>query len=240
MLSKNQLRLIKGLRKKKNRLEEGLFIAEGVKLVNELLDSRFKPYKIYCTEEYQRSLDDNLMHLVTQKELKGISELSSPNQVLGLFHIPIQDELNRKGLTVALDDLNDPGNLGTIIRLCDWFDVQQLVCSNNTADCFNQKVVQASMGSLARVSIVYTDLENYLEQESRPVYGTFMQGENLYGTPLQKDCVLVMGNEAKGISKTLEAHITDRLSIPQFGIKRDTESLNVAMATAIFLSELRR
>ena len=240
MLSKNQLRLIKSLRKKKNRLQEGLFIAEGIKLVNEFLESGFLPFKIFGTEHYKQGIKEEFFQMINERELKSISELSSPNQVLGIFQIPQEGKLKRKGLSLALDNLNDPGNLGTIIRLCDWFGVSQLVCSPKTVDCFNQKVVQASMGSLARVSIVYTDLENYLKEENRPVYGTFMEGTRLYDYPLEKDCVLVMGNEANGISPEIEALVTDKLSIPQFGEQRKTESLNVAMATAICLSEWRR
>lgn len=217
-----------------------MFVAEGVKLVSELLASRFEPFRIFATTEFDHSVKEELFQLINERELKSISELSNPNQVLGLFRIPGQEGLIRKGLSLALDDLNDPGNLGTIIRLCDWFGVEQLVCSPNTVDCFNQKVVQASMGSLARVSVLYTDLEQYLESETRPVYGTFMEGSNLYGYPLKKDCVLVMGNEANGISGPVEKLITEKLSIPQFGKKRETESLNVAMATAICLSEWRR
>ena len=240
MLSKNQLRLIKGLRKKKNRLQHGLFVAEGIKLVNELLESHFEPFKIFGTAEFRHRISADLYQLVDERELRSMSELNTPNQVLGLFHIPQEDSPVRSGLSLALDDVNDPGNLGTIIRLCDWFDVQQLVCSNNTVDCFNQKVVQASMGSLARVSVIYTDLEKFLHEESRPIYGTFMDGINLYGYPVEKDCVLVMGNEANGISKPIERIVTEKLSIPQFGQERKTESLNVAMATAICLSEWRR
>ena len=139
-----------------------------------------------------------------------------------------------------LDEINDPGNLGTIIRLCDWFGVRQLVCSTNTVDCYNQKVVQASMGSLARVQVSYVDLISYLKEERRTIYGTFLNGDNVYQTDLDSDAVIILGNEANGISDKLSAVVNKKLTIPQFGQQQLTESLNVAMATAIFLSEFRK
>ena len=139
-----------------------------------------------------------------------------------------------------LDEINDPGNLGTIIRLCDWFDIKELVCSKNTVDCYNPKVVQASMGSIARVSINYEDLEEYLTTEQRPIYGTFLAGQNIYHKDFEKEAVIVMGNEANGISKPIEALVSHRIAIPRFGELQATESLNVATATAVVLSEFCR
>lgn len=237
MLSKNQLKFIRSLKKKKIRQSEGLFLAEGIKVVEELLKSSFKLHKLYFTEAYSNPLFIDDYNLITDKDLHLISELSAPNQVIGIFEIPPFKDPIHKGLTVVLDEINDPGNLGTIIRLCDWFGVSQLVCSTNTVDCFNQKVVQASMGSLSRVDIIYTDLITYLEKEKRNIYGTFMNGDNIYKTDLEYDAVLIMGNEANGISDSLKEYVTHKVTIPQFGHQQLTESLNVAMATAIFLSE---
>ena len=138
-----------------------------------------------------------------------------------------------------MDAVRDPGNLGTIIRLCDWFGVTQLICSKDTTDCYNPKVVQATMGSLARVSICYTDIQKFIAESSLPVYGAFMEGKNVYTQNLLQDAILVMGNEANGISEKIEKLITEKISIPQFG-NQTTESLNVATATAILLSELKR
>lgn len=240
MLSKNQVKLIHGLKKKKIRQSENLFIAEGIKVVEELLGSKLKVRKLFFTNAYLNPYNVTDYQIITDKELQLISDFSSPNQVLGIFEIPAFKEPVHKGLTVLLDEVNDPGNLGTIIRLCDWFGVDQLVCSKNTADCYNQKVVQASMGSLARVNVTYVDAVSYLKNEKRPVYGTFLNGENVYLTPLVSDAVLVLGNEANGISKAVEAYVTQKITIPQFGEKHLTESLNVAMAAAVFLSEFRR
>jgi len=240
MLSKNQLKFIQGLKKKKNRQAEHLFLAEGIKVVEELLGSSFKLKKLYGTEAYSNPFKIKEYQLITDKELQLISDFSTPNQVLGIFEIPSVKDPIHKGLTVLLDDINDPGNLGTIIRLCDWFGISQLICSKNTVDCYNQKVVQASMGSLARVSVIYMDLKSYLKEEKRTVYGTFLNGDNLYQCVLESDAVLIFGNEANGISDAIAALVTKKLTIPQFGQQQLTESLNVAMATAIFLSEFRK
>jgi len=240
MLSKNQLKFIRSLKKKKIRQSEGLFLAEGIKVVEELLKSSFKLHTLYFTEAYSNPLHENDYTLITDNDLRLISDLSSPNQVFGIFEIPPVSGLNRQGLTVLLDEINDPGNLGTIIRLCDWFGVSQLICSTNTVDCYNQKVVQASMGSLSRVPIIYTNLISYLKREKRHIYGTFLNSDNVYDTVLESEAVLVLGNEANGISDSIKEFVSHKLTIPQFGHQQLTESLNVATATAIFLSEFNR
>ena len=240
MLSKNQLKFIQGLKKKKIRQSERLFLAEGVKVVEELLRSSFILHKLYFTEAYTNPLNVADYHLITDKELQLISDFSTPNQVLGIFEIPDVKDSVHEGITVLLDEINDPGNLGTIIRLCDWFGVRQLVCSTNTVDCYNQKVVQASMGSLARVQVTYIDLISYLKEERRTIYGTFLNGDNVYHTDLESEAVIILGNEANGISDNVSAAVDKKLTIPQFGQQQLTESLNVAMATAIFLSEFKK
>ncbi len=178
--------------------------------------------------------------IVSEADLKKISCLTTPNTALAIFKIPETDTIINQGLILALDDIRDPGNLGTIIRLCDWFGIKQLVCSLKTVDCYNPKVVQATMGSLTRVNIVYTDLSIYLKEVDVPVFGAFMDGKNVYQTELPKNGVLVLGNEANGISSIIEASVTDKISIPRFGDLQATESLNVATAGAILLSEFRR
>ena len=240
MLSKNQIKFIRSLKKKKFRQLNQLFLAEGVKVVNELLNSSFKLHKLYGTASFQNTFKINDLQIITEEELKMVSDFTNPNQVIGIFEIPQEKKPLDQGLTVALDDINDPGNLGTIIRLCDWFGVSQLICSNNTVDCFNPKVVQASMGSLTRIQINYVDLSASLPQEQRVIYGTFLDGENIYNSKHDINSVLVLGNEANGISERIGELVQRKLTIPQFGDQQQTESLNVATATAIFLSEFRR
>ena len=240
MLSKNQLKLIRSLKKKKFRQSNQLFLAEGIKVVEELINSSFKLRKLYCTSSYLNPLQVTDIQIITENELELISDFSNPNQVVGMFEIPEENEPIKKGLTLALDGINDPGNLGTIIRLCDWFGVSQLICSENTVDCFNPKVVQASMGSLTRVSINYRNLHDYLAEEDRTIYGTFLNGENIYTSKPVIDSVIVLGNEANGISDQIKELVTNKITIPQFNEEQHTESLNVATAAAIFLSEFRR
>lgn len=239
-LSKNQLKLIVSLRQKKYRQKHKLFIAEGIKVVSELMKSSLEVEQLFVTENSVYSATKDKTTIITPATLKKISSLKTPNSVLGLFKIPEEQPPQNKGLIVALDDINDPGNLGTIIRLCDWFGVKQLLCSKNTVDCYNAKVVQASMGSITRVQINYIDLESYIPNHKKAVYIAEMKGENIYKTNLPKDAILIMGNEANGVSDTIKKMINNRLSIPRFGDLQQTESLNVATATAILLSEFRR
>ena len=236
MISKNQIKNITRLQQKKYRQQEGLFIAEGVKVINEFLNSTFKLVDLFSTKTFNVENET----LITEAELKKISALKTPNTALAVFEIPKLSLIESKGLIVALDDLRDPGNLGTIIRLCDWFGVKQLLCSKETVDCFNPKVVQATMGSLTRVNVFYIDLNHYLEETKQTVFGAFMDGENVYASNLPADGILVLGNEANGISQSIEKHVNKRISIPRFGDLQATESLNVATAGAILLSEFRR
>jgi len=240
MLSKNQFKLISSLKKKKYRNLNNLFFAEGIKVVEELISSNIKLYKLFCTKGYANKLNVENTQIISDKELKSISEFSNPNQVFALFEIPVKETIRNTGLTLVLDAINDPGNLGTIIRLCDWFAIDQIVCSTNTVDCYNPKVVQASMGSLSRVSVVYCDIIEFLEKETRPIYGALLEGENIYKITLPSHAVLIMGNEANGINNVVQNLISKPITIPQFGDIQITESLNVASATAILLSEFKR
>lgn len=240
MVSKNQIKLITSLEQKKFRQKHKLFIAEGVKVIQELLLSNFELEHLYVTEPVFEKTNEKLITTVSESDLKRISCLSTPNNCLALFKIPAEKAINEAGLIVALDDIRDPGNFGTIIRLCDWFGIQQIICSEQTVDLYNPKVIQATMGSLARVNVSYVDLPNYLKNTNKIVFGTFMNGKNVYQETLATDGILVLGNEANGISKEVEKHITQRLAIPRFGTIKKTESLNVATATAVFLSEFKR
>lgn len=239
-ISKNQLKIITSLSQKKYRQKHKLFIAEGVKVVNELLNSSFIIDTLFATDDFETTNLSDKIIIISDKELQKISSLKTPNKVLGLFVIPDEKPLQENGITIVLDAINDPGNLGTIIRLCDWFGISQLLCSADTVDCYNQKVVQASMGSLSRISIKYMDLKSYLKATKLPTFIADMEGENVYKYGLPKEAILIMGNEANGVSAELKTLCKNKISIPRFGETQETESLNVATATAILLSEFKR
>lgn len=236
MLSKNQIKLIKSLSQKKYRQQHGLFTVEGIKGINEFLESDFELYSLFTTN----LIFDAPSQQISENELKKISTLKNPNTALALFKIPVSKTPKSNGLIVVLDDIRDPGNLGTIIRLCDWYGISELVCSLKTVDCYNSKVVQATMGSLTRVNINYLNLEQYLDSCNKTIFGTFLKGENIYTSQLPRVGAIVLGNEANGISSVIQEKINKKLTIPQFGTKKSTESLNVANATAIVLSEFMR
>ncbi|MBP9848384.1 MAG: RNA methyltransferase [Flavobacterium sp.] len=240
MLSKNQIKLITSLQQKKYRKQEQLFFAEGIKVVQELLHSNFELQELFTTKQDFLSVSKDKLHAISEAELKKISALATSNSCLAVFKIPKAKEMKESGLILALDDVRDPGNLGTIIRLCDWFGIETLFCSEETVDIYNPKVVQATMGSISRVNVVYGDLENFLVKTKLTVFGTFMDGKNIYQESLPNDGIIVMGNEANGISEAVEKLVTDRIAIPRFGDLQITESLNVATATAIILSEFKR
>lgn len=240
MISKNQIKLITSLQHKKYRQEHQLFLAEGVKVIQELLGSNFMLEHLFETEAFFNNVSSDKKTMIKDQDMKRISALSTPTNCLAIFKIPLPLPVVEQGLIVALDDLRDPGNLGTIVRLCDWFGVTQLLCSSETVDLYNPKVVQATMGSIARVNVTYIDLVGFMAATALPVYGTFMDGANVYQQVLPKDGIVIMGNEANGISDQLDKIIQNRIAIPRFGQVQKTESLNVATATAIFLSEFRR
>ena len=240
MVSKNQIKLITSLQQKKYRKQEQLFFAEGVKVVQELLHSNFELQDLFTTKQDFLTVPKNKVHAISEVELKKISALTTPNTCLAVFKIPKVKEMVEKGLIVALDDVRDPGNLGTIIRLCDWFGIETLFCSEESVDIYNPKVVQATMGSISRVNVVYGNLETFLSQTKLPIFGTFMDGKNIYQEELSKEGIIIMGNEANGISTSVEKLVSERIAIPRFGNLQVTESLNVATATAIILSEFKR
>jgi TrmH family RNA methyltransferase len=240
MVSKNQIKLITSLQQKKFRQKSQLFIAEGVKVIQELLQSNFVLEHLYVSEGIFLEIPSEKRTIVTENDLKKITCLSSPNNCLALFQIPTQKNQEISGLTIVLDDIRDPGNMGTIIRLCDWYGVNNIICSDQTVDIYNPKVVQATMGSIARVNVYYENLNTFLPTLDLPIYGTFMDGKNVYKEILPKNALLVLGNEANGISTEIEKLTTNKIAIPKFGTVQKAESLNVAMATAIFLSEFKR
>jgi len=239
MVVKSQIKFIKNLQQKKYRTQNKLFVVEGIKTVNELLQSKLKVYKIYVTESSLLETNGNFVELASEADLKKMSGLSTPNKVLGVFYIPAPKEIDFTDWVIALDDVRDPGNMGTIIRLCDWFGIASLICSPNSVDCYNPKVLQATMGSISRVNLVYEDLQKVFGRTDVLVYGAFMDGKEVYNEQFPKSGILVMGNEANGVSAAVEDLVSKKISIPQFGAKT-TESLNVATATAILVNEIRR
>ncbi len=248
MISKNQIKFIRQLELKKYRKREGLFVAEGPKVVGDLMEC-YKPEAIFATSEWTSAHSQASSRLteITPDELSRISFLQHPQQVLALFHIPDSSSRISRipypgNLFLALDGVQDPGNLGTIIRIADWFGISTLFCSPDTADAYNPKVVQATMGSLAHVHIIYTELPALLDSlpASYPVYGTLLDGHDIYRQELTSEGIIVMGNEGSGISEAVRHRVNRRLLIPCFHEGRTAESLNVAIATAVTCSEFRR
>ena len=247
MISKATIKRIHALEMRKYRKNERLFVAEGPKLVNELYMS-MKPVYVAALPEWIASnanlLNNTTYDTLTPKELQKASLLMHPQQVIALFQIP-ENELNpdllKDELILMLDGVQDPGNLGTIARVADWFGIRHIICSPDTADIYNPKAVQATMGALARVKFYYTELAMVLSQYSGPIYGTFLDGNNIYKEELSRNGIIVMGNEGKGISQRTREMINRRLLIPNYPEGTlTTESLNVAIATSIVCAEFRR
>lgn len=258
MVSKNVIKQIRALSLKKHRDATGLFVAEGPKVVGDLLPL-LHCEKLFLTPEGMEAfagkkwgamLEQGHTESITQAELERLSMLKSPHAALGVFRLPQRDsapermaELARTRLCLALDGVQDPGNLGTIIRIADWFGIEHIFVTADTADAFSPKVVQATMGAIGRVSLHQVDLASMLEtlDEEVPVFGTFLDGDDMYGTALSDHGIVVMGNEGKGISAPVAQCINRRLFIPSFPTDRPTsESLNVAVATAVVCAEFRR
>ena len=247
MLSKSQISFIKSLHHKKFRKETQLFLVEGIKSVVEFLNSPYKIKIVYYTADIDKKFLTLLMQnnistdLISQQDLQRISALNSSTSVVAIIEMGIHtiDVAYLQGkYSLVVDGVQDPGNMGTIIRTADWFNIHQIICSENCVDVYNPKVVQASMGSLARIPITYTDLSVMLSQvASLPVYGALLHGQAVYETQFMEQGIILVGNEGNGISLNLQPYITQAITIPKFG---KAESLNVAIATSIICSELRR
>lgn len=246
-LSKNKIKYIRSLEQKKTRKEESVFLAEGPKLIGDLLPY-FHCRLIAATPQWIKdnpNLRADEIIEATPEELSRASLLKTPQHVLALFEQP-QHTLNAEAisqkLTIALDDIQDPGNLGTIIRLADWFGIENIICSSNTVDVYNPKAIQATMGAIARVKVHYTHLTDFIKTLGEtPIFGTFLEGENIYNQPLPNHGIIIMGNEGNGISKEIEEWVNHKLYIPNYPQERGTsESLNVAIATAVVCAEFRR
>jgi TrmH family RNA methyltransferase len=252
MLTKNKIKLIQSLNRKKNRDETGLFLVEGNKMVEEALRSELQIELLVCTTTFldqNSTLSGTVNELIEtdSESLNKASLLQNPQDALALIKQPLnfrpEFKLNTE-LALVLDFIQDPGNLGTIFRIADWFGISSVICSENTVDCFNPKVVQASMGAIFRIKTWYTKLEDFLgdiERDKIPIYGTFLEGQNIYTEALTNNGVIVLGNEGNGISEEAGKFVSHRLFIPSFSVNENkTESLNVAIATAICCSEFRR
>ena len=244
-MTKAEIQQLRALKDKRERDRERLFIAEGEKLVEEILDSHFLVRRVLTTDAKHKGAN---IELITKQEMERISQLTTPTTMLAVVEQPNNrlsiDKLYHK-LVVALDGVQNPGNLGTIIRLADWFGVEEIICSRECADCYNPKVVQATMGAILRVRIHYVDNLSKLLHEARDmgmnIYGTLLDGNNIYHEKLDNKGIIVMGNEGRGVSDECRNMLTHKLLIPPFPADCPTsESLNVAMATGIILSEFRR
>ena len=252
MLSKNKIKQIQSLNRKKFRDESGLFLVEGNKMVEEAIRSEFRIHTIVCTSDFLNSHPEinSMTEELFETEndfIQKASLLQNPQDSLALVYIPEKTKVSYspdKELILALDFIQDPGNLGTILRIADWFGIKNIVCSENSADVYNPKVVQSSMGAIFRVRTSYLNLGNFLNDANKsrvPVYGTHLEGKNIYTEKLSENGILVLGNEGSGISKSISRLVSQKLFIPSFSIEiNKPESLNVAIATAICCSEFRR
>ncbi len=247
MISKARIKEIHSLEMRKFRRQERLFVAEGTKLVGDLLNTMSPTYIAALPEwinEHGNQLKNILVDEITSAELNRASLLRTPQEVIALFPIPdyqLDIESLKGKLTLAMDGVQDPGNLGTIVRIADWFGIEDILCSADTADIYNPKAIQATMGAIARVRMHYVDLPEILGQINMPIYGTFLEGDNMYEKQLSPEGIIVMGNEGNGISKEVKERVNERLFIPNYPAYRETsESLNVAIATSIVCAEFRR
>lgn len=245
MLSKSQISLLKSLQLKKSRAENGVFLVEGYKSVSEFINSSYHVETVFYSSSFASKLPkiSNKINFqeISASDLEKISSLKTPQEVIGLIKIPktvtLEHSLLRQKFSLVLDGVQDPGNMGTIVRTADWFGIEHIICSEDTVDVYNPKVVQATMGSLARINVHYVPLTDTINKLKLPVFGALLKGQNIYNTNFGNEGLVVMGNEGNGIRPEIQQLITTAVTIPRVG---KAESLNVAMATTIFCSEMRR
>ena len=237
MVTKNQINLIRQIKRKRNRIEKKLFIVEGKKSIDEFLTSNYELYKIYSTHPNEFN-SDNIVN-ISSSELSKLSSLKKPNKHIAIFHQKDQ-VLQKQNFYLLFDRINDPGNLGTIIRTCHWFGVDQIICSVDSVDCFNSKVVQSSMGSLSKVNVVNTDLIKFMKATNKKIIGTSLNSKSISDYSFQKfDGIIVFGSESNGISREIKKEINDYISIPKTVSNSSAESLNLSISVAIFLSKIK-
>ena len=252
MLSKAEIKRLNRYKQSKFRNQDELFVVEGEKMLEELLQSNYEIHSIYATKQWieknkeiisQKKIT-NLLFEASQEDLEKITLLSTPNQVYSLVKMPKQhSEKTPKGLTIALDGIKDPGNLGTIIRLADWFAIENIICSEDCVDIYNPKTVQSTMGSIFRVKVEYTNLKSFLENlpKNYPIYASIVEGgENIYEKHFKEDSILIIGSESHGISQEIQQYVNQKITIPRFRTDKKPESLNASIATAIMISEIQR
>ncbi|WP_394149309.1 RNA methyltransferase [Vibrio maritimus] len=241
MISKNQLKLLRALGQKKQRKAHGLFLVEGEKNVLELVDTSLVVKQVFATDDFLRKHASELSQYdcieASLEELTKASSLVSNNAAVAIVEIPNVQAPSAEGMMIALDGVSDPGNLGTIIRIADWYGIKHIVASSDCADPYNPKTIRATMGSFGRVQVTLLDLPRYLNQASIPVYGAFLEGESVHSTDFSEQGILLMGSESHGVRPEAEQYVTDKITIPSFG---GAESLNVAMATGIIMDNYRR
>ncbi|WP_374462563.1 TrmH family RNA methyltransferase [Chryseobacterium sp.] len=238
MLTAHTIKVLQSLDKKKFRQKYNLFLVEGNKIICELFNSNFKVKEILSTDPQKLNRTDIPVTHISENELKKISFLKTPKDSVAVCYLAEEEKLEDKNIQLVLDGIQDPGNLGTIIRLADWFGIEQIICSEDTVDVYNPKVIQATMGSFIRVNVVYTDLVEYLSKTENVNIGTDMEGENIYTFKKPEKINLILGNEGNGMRTETEKLLQKSISIPRFGKSQSTESLNVSMAAGIILGQL--
>ena len=238
MLTAHKIKILQSLDKKKFRQKYNLFLVEGNKTIKEIPTSDYRINEVFSVNPADSSLGNLTATEITPNDLKKISFLQHPKDSVAVCELKEELLLEESGVQLILDGIQDPGNLGTIIRLADWFGISQIICSEDTADFYNPKVIQASMGSFLRVNIVYQNLENYLTKNTQPIIGTDMNGSSFYDYKFPEKFNLVLGNEGNGIRPEIEKLLTDKVTIPRFGESQTTESLNVAMSAGIILGQI--
>ena len=235
MLSSSDIKRINKSHRKVNRKKIGQFIVEGDKCVRELLLSSYNVIELYAVKDWKNTVDNTEIKYVSQSNLQRISGFKKANKVIAIASVSDSLYDFKHDITLVLDKISDPGNLGTIIRLADWFSIKSIVCSENSVDMFNNKVIQASMGSVFRVNIMYENLSSYLSSVNTKIYGTFKKGKNIRSNNFDRNCHLVLGNESRGISEDLKTYVDEDISIKKFG--NEIDSLNVAVSAGIMLHE---
>ena len=233
MVGKNQIRFLKSLALKKNRVKYNKIIVEGTKTIKEFIDSKYKLEQLYSLDS--KKINNFHPEIITKSQLKSISSQKTPNGTLAVFNIA-DKSIQDSSFYVVLDNISDPGNLGTIIRTCEWFGINQIICSNSSVDCYNPKVIQSSMGSLSRVNVIYTEIFEFLKSKNLPIYAADLKGEQLKKSKISDKCIWVFGSESHGISEKIKKLVDNSFTIPKYNEDVKTESLNLSTSLAIILS----
>ena len=236
MVGKNQIRFLKSLALKKNRIKYNKIVVEGTKTIKEFIDSKYKLDQLYSLDS--KKINNFQPELITKSQLKSISSQKTPYGTLAVFNIA-DKSIQDSSFYVVLDNISDPGNLGTIIRTCEWFGINQIICSNSSVDCYNPKVIQSSMGSLSRVNVIYTEIFEFLKSKNLPIYAADLKGEQLKKSKISDKCIWVFGSESHGISDKIKKLVDISFTIPKYNENVKTESLNLSTSLAIILSYSR-